>query len=133
MKTQMGLFTPEVFEACKAPPAPARRRGPKWTPASNSDTSLEAAHRKARRGKAQDDYDAIIRRLSLHPSTDQELAQVLNLAGNTIRPRRGEAVKDQRVEWSGERRPTGTGGTARVWRLTAKGREYAAQIRSDEQ
>lgn len=48
-------------------------------------------------------------------ATDDEGERALNLPGRTYTPRRGELVKLGLIAWSGDKRPTERGCSARVW------------------
>lgn len=50
-------------------------------------------------------------------ATDDEIAVTLGLDGNSVRPRRGELEKQERIRWSGKVRRTRTGRYARVWEV----------------
>lgn len=55
--------------------------------------------------------------------TDVEVASVTGMHFQSSQPRRHELMKGGWVVDSGERRPTGKGGTAIVWRLSDKALE----------
>jgi hypothetical protein len=82
---------------------------------AHSGTSREAA--SAIKGKSARLREQVLDELRRKPATDEELATVLNLSGNTARPRRVELVEIGIVEDSGERRKTASGRNAVVWRV----------------
>jgi len=56
-----------------------------------------------------------------NPSTDDGLEHLLGLKHQTLSARRGELVKDELIEESGEYLKTRSGRKARVWRITESG------------
>ena len=82
---------------------------------AHSGTSREAA--SAIKGKSARLRQQVLDELRRNPATDEELANVLNLSGNTARPRRVELVEIGIVEDSGQRRKTASGRSAVVWRV----------------
>jgi len=64
---------------------------------------------------------AVLRRLRYIALTDDELEQSTGLSHQCCSPRRRELVQAGLVEWTGERRATRSGRTARVWRITTTG------------
>lgn len=50
------------------------------------------------------------------PMTAEQLEEISGLDGNTIRPRLVELRAAGRVEMTDDKRPTKSGGTARLWR-----------------
>lgn len=62
-------------------------------------------------------YDLILRS-GAAGYTDEEIADVLDLDGDVLRPRRNELVIAERVTDSGKRRRTQRGRTAKVWLTT---------------
>lgn len=98
----------------------AVHRGPvAWTPvAKGRETSLDAAASMAG-GKAATLREKVYREISLNGgNTDEELADLLDIPGNTVRPRRRELELDGRIQDSGDRRATASGRWAIVWRVT---------------
>lgn len=63
-----------------------------------------------------------------HGLTDEEIATYAKLTGNSVRPRRGELVRDGLVVDSGERRGTWMGNPAVVWTLTEEGLRAAKEL-----
>ena len=51
-------------------------------------------------------------------ATDQEMEARLGMAGNSLRPLRGQCVKDELIVPTGKTRPTKSGRRAKVWTLT---------------
>ncbi len=49
--------------------------------------------------------------------TDEEICRATGLRGSTVRPRRGELLRQGLIEDSGQVRPTRSGRDAIVWRL----------------
>ena len=83
---------------------------------SHSDTSRAAA--ESMRGKLSELHVRVLDALRFHgPMTDENLCDVLNLQGNTLRPRRREIELMSYVIDSGGRRNTRSGRKAVVWRL----------------
>lgn len=73
----------------------------------------------------------IFRHLWLQGLTDDEIASYSKLVGNSVRPRRGELVKDGLVTDSGHRRGTWMGNPATVWCLTDEGLRAAKELTDD--
>lgn len=82
---------------------------------AHSGTSREAA--SAIKGKSARLRELVLTELRRQPATDEELANLLTLSGNTCRPRRVELVELGIVEDSGNRRKTASGRNAVVWRV----------------
>lgn len=77
--------------------------------AAGSDTSRDAARRMAKQpGKIRRDHQRILNVLLSGPKTDRELQSILEMSGDTERPRRGELVEMGRVYDTGERRERST-------------------------
>lgn len=73
--------------------------------APGSDTSKAAAVRMAAQpGKIRADHRRILNVLLAGPLTDKEIQRILDMPGDTERPRRGELVAMGRVVDTGERR-----------------------------
>jgi predicted ArsR family transcriptional regulator len=60
--------------------------------------------------------------------TDDEIAKYAGLVGNSVRPRRGELVRDGLLVDSGRRRSSWMGHPAVVWCLTDKGLRAAKEL-----
>ena len=60
--------------------------------------------------------------------TDMEIANRTGLTGDTVRPRRGELVKDGLVEDSSYKRSSNMGNPAVVWTLTDEGLRAAKEL-----
>ncbi len=87
-------------------------------PSSNDETSLEAAvvlAKTSARALERRVFDA----LEADPHTDQELEELLELPGNTVRPRRRSLVQRGLVHDTGLRRKTHSGRRAIVWSVSA--------------
>lgn len=82
---------------------------------AHSGTSREAA--SSIRGKSARLRESVLEELRSNPATDEEIGRILNLEGNTCRPRRVELVDLGLVEDSGQRRKTASGRNAVVWRV----------------
>lgn len=82
---------------------------------AHSGTSREAA--SSIKGKSARLREQVLQELRRNPATDEELATLLTLSGNTARPRRVELVELGLVEDSGQRRKTASGRNAVVWRV----------------
>ena len=83
----------------------------------HSDTSRAAA--AGMRNKLGQLHVRVMEAIRFHgPLTDEELCDVLNLQGNTLRPRRRELQLMSYVVDSGERRNTRSGRKAVVWKLS---------------
>ena len=82
--------------------------------AANSETSREAAELMAAQPqKIRRDHESILNVLLSGPKTDKEIQSILNMSGDTQRPRRGELVAMGRVVNTGQRRERSTlGGIA---------------------
>jgi hypothetical protein len=63
----------------------------------------------------------ILMTIKTRPRTDEELAGLLRMSLNSVRPRRGELVDGEWIEDSGETRQTAAGNDAVVWKLSARG------------
>jgi hypothetical protein len=73
--------------------------------AAGSETSREAAERMAEQpGRIRRDHESILNVLLSGPKTDKEIQSILNMSGDTQRPRRGELVAMGRVVNTGQRR-----------------------------
>lgn len=59
--------------------------------------------------------------------TDDDLQWILNIDGNSERPRRGELYVADYVKANGQLRKTRAGGMAKVWVITPKGRKVVAR------
>lgn len=94
---------------------------PAWTPASDTDASLEAAAYLAKTGRASTLRRQVLASIAASPATDQQLEHRLSVAGNSIRPRRKELLDRGLVEHSGDFRPSPSGRRAKVYRATAAG------------
>lgn len=79
-------------------------------------TSVKASHAAYPRSGSQ--KEAVLLAINSCPSTDEELAQALNLDLNSIRPRRGELADGGWVENSGFTRKTAQHNDAIVWQIT---------------
>ena len=86
-----------------------------YTPYSDTGTSLEAAHAAVPR--AVTDEQRVLEALRARPDTDEGLGERLELAGNSVRPRRRSLVKKEKIEHGGEYRQTRSGRRAKVWRV----------------
>jgi hypothetical protein len=60
--------------------------------------------------------------------TDDEIANYAGMVGNSVRPRRGELVRDGLVDDGGHRRPSNMGHPAVVWTLTEEGLRAAKEL-----
>ena len=61
--------------------------------AAGSETSREAAERMAEQPtRIRRDHESILNVLLSGPKTDKEIQSILNMSGDTQRPRRGELV-----------------------------------------
>lgn len=89
-----------------------------WTPFSDTDTSLEAAHKVVPR--AVTDERRVFEAIVTKPDTDEGLGERLRLPGNSLRPRRRSLEQKELVEHTGEYRETKAGRRAKVWGATAK-------------
>ena len=98
------------------------RPKPAWTPASDDGASLEAASHVAKTGRAARVRRQVLAAIAASPATDQQLEERLNVAGNTIRPRRKELLDDGLVEHAGEFRSLPSGRKAKVYQATPAGR-----------
>lgn len=77
--------------------------------AAGSETSREAAERMAEQPtRIRRDHESILNVLLSGPKTDKEIQSILNMSGDTQRPRRGELVAMGRVVNTGERRERST-------------------------
>jgi hypothetical protein len=82
--------------------------------AEATETSVKAAKRALPRSGSK--RAQVFNYLATVPgATDEEIEQALNMAGNTVRPRRISLVHDQLVFDSGVRRKTRCGNDAIVW------------------
>jgi hypothetical protein len=72
--------------------------------------------------------DKVLLELQKADATDQELEIRMKLAGNTIRPSRGECVKKKWVVATGDTRLTPSGRKANIWMVTEKGKQQAGLI-----
>lgn len=73
--------------------------------ATGSDTSKAAAERMAAKPhRIRADHRRILNVLLAHPLTDREIQRILDMPGDTERPRRGELVAMGLVVDTGERR-----------------------------
>ena len=73
--------------------------------AAGSETSREAAERMAEQPtRIRRDHESILNVLLSGPKTDKEIQSILNMSGDTQRPRRGELVAMGRVVNTGQRR-----------------------------
>jgi hypothetical protein len=72
--------------------------------------------------------DKVLLELHKADATDQELEARMKLAGNTIRPSRGECVKKKWVVATGDTRLTPAGRKANIWMVTEKGKQQAGLI-----
>jgi predicted ArsR family transcriptional regulator len=63
-----------------------------------------------------------------HGLTDDEIANKARLVSNSVRPRRGELVRDGLVQDSGHRRSSNMGHPAVVWTLTEEGLRAAKEL-----
>lgn len=59
--------------------------------------------------------------------TDDDLQLILDIDGNSERPRRGELYVADYVKANGKLRKTRAGGMAKVWVITPKGRKVVAR------
>ena len=81
-----------------------------------SETSEEAARKiEPQRGKLQTLCYLAIKSAGASGMTAQEVETATGLPGNTVRPRIVELWEQQRIERTGERRPTRSGRMAVVW------------------
>ena len=117
------------FEAVAPSPTAVRRvpvkshlrrvRGDAETPApyaKGSETSQAAAHAIDAGGNAATGRGRILAALVKHgPMTDGQIAEVTGMAGDTVRPRRGELFKRGLIRLTGEKRKTRAGRDAEVW------------------
>ena len=77
--------------------------------AAKSETSRDAAERMtAQPNRVRRDHESILNVLRSGPKTDRELQTILNMSGDTERPRRGELVKMGRVRNTGQKRDRST-------------------------
>ena len=77
--------------------------------AAGSETSREAAERMAEQPtRIRRDHESILNVLLSGPKTDKEIQSILNMSGDTQRPRRGELVAMGRVVNTGQRRDRST-------------------------
>ena len=77
--------------------------------AAGSETSREAAERMAEQpARIRRDHESILNVLLSGPKTDKEIQSILNMSGDTQRPRRGELVAMGRVVNTGQRRERST-------------------------
>ncbi len=77
--------------------------------AAGSETSREAAERMAEQPtRIRRDHESILNVLLSGPKTDKEIQSILNMSGDTQRPRRGELVAMGRVVNTGQRRERST-------------------------
>ena len=77
--------------------------------AAGSETSREAAERMAEQPtRIRRDHESILNVLLSGPKTDREIQTILNMSGDTQRPRRGELVAMGRVVNTGQRRERST-------------------------
>ncbi len=77
--------------------------------AAKSETSRDAAERMAAQPtRIRRDHESILNVLLSGPKTDRELQDILNMSGDTERPRRGELVKMGRVRNTGQKRDRST-------------------------
>ena len=72
--------------------------------------------------------EKVLLELTISDLTDQELEGMLGIAGNSIRPSRGQCVKKGWVVPTGETRRTPSGRMANVWTLTAEGKTEATRV-----
>jgi predicted ArsR family transcriptional regulator len=81
-------------------------------PYENTLTSILAAESMV--GKTASLRDKVLEALRRSPMTDEQIAETLNLAPNTARPRRIELVQDGKVAQVGEAK-TKSGRRAILW------------------
>lgn len=87
-------------------------------PHNGTDTSRAAAEALTHR-QTETDRQRILAYLTEHgPATDEQIADALNLSGNTERPRRGELVERGDVVEHAERGRTRAGRAAKQWIVT---------------
>jgi len=106
------------------PASPARRRARNrspWTPASDHDTSHEAAAHVAKTGLAGKVQRQVLASIVDQDATAQQLEQRLGVAGNTIRPRIRELATLGFVEHVGNYRKAPSGRRAKVYQATQAG------------
>lgn len=97
------------------PPAVAHPPSVVRVPHSDTDTSLDAAIEQADSGRAAIREHIVLDAIKLRARTDDELAADLGWDGNSIRPRRWSLERRGLVRWSGEKRKTRSGRSAKVW------------------
>lgn len=103
-----------------------RTPGPLWDtvkPALRRDarqTSREAAAAVASRVRPQAEAVLEAIRASVDGLTDQEIGAATGLAGDSIRPRRGELLNMNLIRDSGRRRTLESGRKAIVWVATSE-------------
>ena len=77
--------------------------------AAGSETSREAAERMAEQPtRIRRDHESILNVLLSGPKTDREIQTILNMSGDTQRPRRGERGAMGRGVNTGQRRERST-------------------------
>ncbi len=86
-----------------------------YTPYSDLDTSLEAAHKAVPR--SMNDEGRVLEALRQKPDTDEGIGDRLELPGNSVRPRRRSLVQKEIVEHSGLYAKTRSGRRAKIWRV----------------
>ncbi len=103
---------------------PARRRSRNrspWTPASDHDTSREAASHVAKTGLAGKVQRQVLASIVAQDATAQQLEQRLGVPGNTIRPRIRELETLRFIEHAGNYRKAPSGRRAKVYQATQAG------------
>jgi hypothetical protein len=89
-----------------APEPPAARDRP---------TSVDAAKRVRQRAPGY--RDRVLAAITAGPKTDEEIERFTNLRGNTVRPRRLELLRAQKIRDSGRTRITASGREAVIWEV----------------
>ena len=99
-------------------PPLARRSDPDTSHAAAKDAGLKASHGR----------QLVLRHLADSPLTDFELAARTGWQQTSIGKRRGECMAAGLVGATVLKRLTPSGSLARVWEITAAGREYLAGL-----
>ncbi len=90
-------------------------------PTNGTDTSAAAARSVAADAHIQRARILrFVRESGAFGATDQEIEHALALAGNTVRPRRGELQEARHIVLTDQRRPTASGRLSRVYVATVE-------------
>ncbi len=119
----MESVTPDLFAVAARKEREGRVTMPPAAPyVSGNETSRQAV--VAVRSKAnvlRERVYAFIQRQGEYGATDAEIEAATGMAGNTVRPRRGELEVQGRIRNTGRTRATKSGRAAVVWAAAAAG------------